>query len=369
MVVQVAPNEALDSQTRALLALKGERSGIPALLTVPSAPVEPPLLATAGLASLWVANYDLGKVFDQVSAIVAALSPVDLSAIVQRTMVSVARSAGGDEPPPNFRQDVLGRAVPPLIATGRFDPAKKDVVQEETLLSVAVRDAESLDSVLGRIHAAASGGDKELRRQMLGANIYVLPGSPGSLVSALGTGMIGSAGNVRSAFAVTGNFFVMGPEAAVDQAVRDTHSEEVTSVKSDPLFRHTASHLPGEASMWFYVDRHQQMERLWNQIRKAAPAAPAKPARVHDGGEPGAMRQELAQVEASIDGDDMESLASPGAMLDPLGTLTQQLRSICDLSTLPEFSTVRKYFGTTCGYVKSTDDGIYLEVTDVKAPK
>jgi hypothetical protein len=204
---------------------------------------------------------------------------------------------------------------------------------------------------------------------MLGANIYVLPGSPGSLVSALGTGMIGSAGNVRSAFAVTGNFFVMGPEAAVDQAVRDTHSEEVTSVKSDPLFRHTASHLPGEASMWFYVDRHQQMERLWNQIRKAAPAAPAKPARVHDGGEPGAMRQELAQVEASIDGDDMESLASPGAMLDPLGTLTQQLRSICDLSTLPEFSTVRKYFGTTCGYVKSTDDGIYLEVTDVKAPK
>ena len=180
-MLQVAPNEALDAQMRVLLALKGERSGIPALLTAPAAPLEPPLLATSGLASLLVANYDLGKLFDQVNAIAAAITPVDLESMVQRTMAEIARAAGGEEPPLNFRQDVLGRSAPPLMLIGRYDPAKKDDVQAQMLFAAGVRDAESLDSALGRIHAAASQGDKELRRQMLGANIYVLPGSPGSL--------------------------------------------------------------------------------------------------------------------------------------------------------------------------------------------
>ena len=65
---------------------------------------------------------------------------------------------------------------------------------------------------------------------------------------------------------------------------------------------------------------------------------------------------------------DLESLATPGNMMDPVA-LVEQLRSICDLSTLPEYSTVQKYFGTACGFVKSTDEGIYMEVMDVKGPK
>jgi len=54
--------------------------------------------------------------------------------------------------------------------------------------------------------------------------------------------------------------------------------------------------------------------------------------------------------------------------MTPAGQLLEVLKRYCDFSHLPDFDSVRKYFGASIGYVKETDSGIYLEAIELKRP-
>ena len=45
----------------------------------------------------------------------------------------------------------------------------------------------------------------------------------------------------------------------------------------------------------------------------------------------------------------------------------QGLTGYLDFSTLPDYESVKKYFGAAIGYVKNIDEGIYAEFKMVKA--
>lgn len=356
LVFTLAPNEALDAQVKGFILVPGERTGIPALLSVPSAPTDPPPLAGSGLYSVFVANYDLGKVFDRIVQMVQPFVPMDVTQAIQKGMESLAEREAGGRPAMNFRQDVLGQTAAPLIVSGRYDPARPKATHADTLICVAARNAELLESAVGRLHASMGGADKELRREMLGTTIYLLPMTAADVFpdpAARGGDGEGIANKAGMAFAVTGNCFVLGPENAVDQAVRETHSQEPTSLKSDPVFRHTARSLPGEAAAWYYMDRRQEMERLWQGVRAAAKVASTQPAQTEDEGFEAISRNARANF----------------LTLSSADVLVKAVRPLCNLGLLPEFSSVQQYFGPACGYLKSTEEGIYFEASQLKAPK
>ncbi len=56
-------------------------------------------------------------------------------------------------------------------------------------------------------------------------------------------------------------------------------------------------------------------------------------------------------------------------MTNPAEALASLIGPMCDLTQLPEFAAVKKYFGPSCGFAKITDDGIYIEATDIKPVK
>ena len=268
------PQRGMDAQMRVLLSLKGDAAAFPRCSTAPPRRSSRPSCRPAAWPACSWPITTWGR-----SSIRLTPSPAR-----SRRWTS-SRWCNGPwrrlPGPPGARSRRLisagtcWAARPAADADRPVQPTRRDDVHAQMLFAAGVRDAESLDRALGRIHAAASQGDKELRRQMLGANIYVLPGSPGSLV-ALGSGMLGGGAASARALPSRATSSSWAPRPAWT-AMRDTHSEEVSSVKSDPLFGRTAHHLPGEASLWFYQDKR----RRWSACgtRSARPRARRRPRR------------------------------------------------------------------------------------------
>ncbi len=238
--------------------------------------VEPPALASSPLASVLVAQYDLSKIYDQVVAIAANLAPVDLNMLAQNQLDQYFSGDEAGGPPVNLKRDLFAQMGAPIVSVSRFDPARKDQVTPPGIVAIGVKNPESLETAISRLHALATGGNKELRREMQGTKIFLIPGGLNFLRLGPGRGPMHDAGmQENAALAVTGNYLVIGPQAAVEQAVRDSHREDLMSIRSDAMFRLAAKYLPSEATMWFYSDGRRAPSISGTASARAAMPPPA----------------------------------------------------------------------------------------------
>jgi len=342
---QIAANKQENASVKVLLGVAGQKKGIPALLCPASAQINPKdRLLGRDVVLCAVSNHDLAKVYDQIAKMVMDASAVDINFFVQTAM---AGTGGADQPPLNLRNDVLAHASTPLIFSWRMDKPYTDAQNSRTLVGVAVRDAEKLDMALARIHQAYVAKSKpDLRRTMLEHTLYLLPPVP--MVSPF-LAQMGQATPepMQFAFAVAAGHLALGEVGVVEQVIRDSQKEPSETLGSDLMFRHAKRFLPSEAGIYWYQNGQRYWDILWTvlktQARQAGTQSPADSKRSKD--------------------------LMPEHGDDEIPVSIKELRQAMDLTKLPEYDTVKRYFGASAGYLKEHPEGIILEQMDLRPPE
>ena len=338
-VFQIAPRANEDMRLKVLLKMQGQRAGIPAALVPPAMSTEPSRLLTEGVASFVVANYDIGKMFEQITKMVREAAGIDIAIMAQNAM---GQTAGvGGEQPVDLQMDVFNQFRGPLTFVSRVRKPYTSEDSSQMRLAIGVRDGSILEAALGRIiDTFLARGGKEHRREIRGKNVFVLP-----LPIPLPTG--GSDGPPKVAVTVAGGNLVVASVDGAEQVIRDLDRKDVRSVRTDPMYQHAARALPARASIYFYVNQQIDSAVTWARLKEAARKVADSP------------DSSPSQREVRV------GFPLGTAMLTPM---VKQLKEYCDFTTLPEFESVRKHFGATIGYVTGTEEGIRFEMVSLKAP-
>ncbi len=338
---QIAASRQENVRTKALVGVTGQKKGIPNLLCPASAPVRPPeRLSGRDVVLCVVANYDLAKAYDQVAKMAMDIAAVDINFFAQTAMAPTGQAEG--QPALNLRSDILSQLSPPLALSWRMSKPYTDSKNSRTLASVGVRDADKLDTGLARIHRTfLAKSQPDLQRKMLDHALYLLPPMP------MASPFLAQMGQVamepkQFAAAIAADSLAFGEVDAVEQVIRDSQGTPSDPLGSDPTFRYIKRFLPSEAGAYWTVNGQRYWEIFWTVLQSEARKAASRP-------RPGAA----AAKDRSIDEED----------LSPIG----QIGQIIDLTKLPPFESVRKYFGPTAAYVKEHADGITLEQVDLRS--
>jgi hypothetical protein len=174
-------------------------------------------------------------------------------------------------------------------------------------------------------------------------------------------GPAGQAEEDPGAMAVVGSSLVIGSASAVTQAVRDRGREDLRPIQTDARYRQAARFLPAQAGAWWYDDGVSSAGFLWENLKEHATQEKAR--------ERGAAERR----DGNLDGDfpDDFPMPPPDSHLPlPIHMMLRQLglEEAVDLTTLPPFPAVRKYFGPSIGFLKATEDGLRIETTVCKPP-
>ncbi len=321
-----APKPNMDARFKALLAVRGEKTGLVELLAPPNRPLGNNPLLTAGAAGFFVSNHELGIVFNQARQIVLAVGGPDIQQFTQ------AGNIGIDDEDLDLPRDFIGQLTRPITIVNRIKKPFTAPDASQTMIGIGVRNPDTLGNAMGIVHGTlVARGNKELSRSLLGTSIYLMPGD-GSVEAAIFGG--------RGALAVVGNQFTLGSVTSVEQAIRDTQREDLRPIQADPVFRYAKRHLPSEAIAFFYSNTAITTEQSWAQLKALAPGVAAARGRGRT--------------------------ANDG--LNTMTRLMVELGESCDCAVLPDFAAVRKYYGSSVGYVKDTEQGIYLEIVSLPQP-
>jgi len=368
VVAQVAPRDNEQFRIKLLLGINGERRGLVKLLTPGTSSTNPGRLLTKGLAGFLVANYDMGKMYDQICLLARKVGNIDVDKYVQTAMKATKPPIGGV--PVNARTEVFGQLTGPITLTSRLTRPYTAPDSSKMMLAVGVRNSRVLDSALGRIHnIIIAGGDPKLRRELRKRNVYLLSGgNPFGLVLGMAMGGGPMKQGPMAAFAVADDNFVIGSVKTVEQSIRDLGRKDIESIRADAMYQHASRYLPAQAALYAYQNEQITTAASWEMLRAAAKAAAKNPRRAggRHRGDPNVKGPD------SINGVDQdESEAPPEMSLGPnlpMMLMVNQLKGLVDFSALPDFEQVRKYYGSLVVYVKGSDDGIFAEMIELKAP-
>jgi len=361
-VAQLAAKDNEQIRIKALLGVRGERRGVLAMLMPDAKSTRPGRLLTKGIAGFMVANYDLGKMYDQLVTLVREAANMDIDKYVRKAMEATKPPIGGQ--PVDVRKEILGQLSGPITVTTHVSKPYTSPDASRTMLAIGVRDGGILDTAIGRLHnILIASGNEKLRRKLRDRNVYLLSGdNPVGLV----VGMAMGAGAMRkapsAAMAVVDDNFVVGSLKTVEQAVRDLGRKDIKPLGSDEMYQYASRYLPAQASLYAYQNQQLSTALAWAQLRAAAKEAAKRPG----------PETPVSDAEPSGDLIGVAADAEPGPSLGPnlpMLLLVRQLGDFCDFAALPEFQQVKKYYGPVAAYITGVDEGIFAEIIELKPPK
>ena len=352
----VAPQPREDCRIRFFWALAEPRTGIPAILTPLSTKVSLNRMITRDTARFCVANYDLGRIYDNIAQIVMAIANRDINMLFQGFMMMVAPPDAQSQPPLDLRKDVMGQCTIPITVTSRIEEAAGSTQNVKTVIAIGVQDPTILDNALGRIHEAfIAKGNKDLRREFLNSNIYLLPAEMNAapMFSAPVLPFPQPDATTKpapTAFAVAGDYLVLGSLEDVEQSIRNIRRTDAESLSTDAMYQYAASRLPGQVGCFFYQNDRTLTEATWKAFKDAA------------------LQDASRRPASDQDDDDSFGFDLTSLRFGP-GRILEQIKEICDFTTLPEFDAVKQHWGASVGHLVTTDQGIYGETISIKPPE
>ena len=321
-----------------LLAVDGTRTGLPALLC--PAPVDLQTnsrLLPKDTIMFLLANYDLSQIYDSAVDMVKNAWGVDITFFAQQILARTGQA----QPPVDLQQDILSQLPGPRLRTWKMNKPYTDTSLSQTLFGIATQDRDRLDTALARIHQTYIAlMDAKLQRKMLDHTIYLFP--PAQVPSPFVPLELPEQ-EIRPknlALSLANNQLVFGEIDVVEQAIRNETKRQQQTLLADPVFNYARGRFPAQAGGFFYRNDQTYMEIVWERARSQAgrPSAP----------QPARETGDLAQARAWI-------------------AEARKLRDMLDLGKLPDFSSVKKYFGPSVGYIKAHPLGVYYEEVVLKA--
>jgi hypothetical protein len=311
----------------------------------PAISTKPNALLTRDVASFFVVNCDMAKFYDKVLSIAQEISGQPVEETINASLKSMA---GEGNEPINLRKDLMEQLAGPVTVLVQASKPYDGPNAEQFLFSIALRDGVTVDKTVGKLFSAALGSmptemKKNMIREMNGVNIYAIP-MPGLMGGDPATAMTNP-----TAIAVVGQNLFIGQLESVQRCIRDSSkpADAADSITADPLYEQAAKLLPAQASAFIYGNQQISAEIQWTVLKKMALEEAKK---AQEGGNGASARHR------------------PASSINPMAQLLDMVKEYVDFTALPDFATVKKYFGAEVGYVTSSEDGIYGEFHHIKAP-
>ena len=150
----------------------------------------------------------------------------------------------------------------------------------------------------------------------------------------------------KFAFTFTDTHLIFSEEPAVEKAIRTLNSTEDTSMNSTRWFNFAKSAIPSRAGMVTLQNDKTSGKFIWSQMRDLAKNSKKK------------SKKQNIEVGVGI---------KPGSSLPEL-MFSQAGIQLIDFSLLPEFDTIKQYFGLSAFYGISRTDGFFFEMKYLNPP-
>ncbi len=309
--------------------VNGAKRGICKMLEFESGPVKAPRFMPASAYAVMFVNLDIKKAYDELYNIIYKMSPT--SAAAMHTPLLPASPDG--QPGVELKSDIIDYLGPEIVmAQSMKKPFETRNIPTETLFAVGVRDRSGLENSLSLLHNRFIGfNDPDAKRELLGHTLYIvkLPNLPffGREVTPMQAGEeLQQPQGPSMAFTVTDSHLIVGEESSVEQAIRTLSIADAPSISAAEWFRAARAAISSMAGVAAFEDSAASAELLWWMLKES-------------------------------------SKDSGGLRMGPAGYMlgAAEVREWADFGLLPEFDSVRKYFGPSVFYGVSRADGFFFE--------
>jgi hypothetical protein len=208
----------------------------------------------------------------------------------------------------------------------------------QSLLAVAIDNRNALEKSISSLHSTfIAPNTPDARRELLGHTIYSIDLS--RFVPFLGgnPNAPGASEIPPSALTVTDTHLIFASEAAVEGAIRAL-SGSAESIDTAKWFAKAKANIPSAVGLAGLEDSAAAAEQIWSTVREA---------KKEDKGPDSRNELGVGMSSGSI---------LPQLTFSPAGS------ELFDVSLLPEFDAVRKYFGVSALYGVSRPDGFFFEL-------
>lgn len=309
---------------KAFLKVNGSKKGFCRMLEAESAPVRSRRFVPASTYSATFFNLNISKAYNELCNILYNFSP-----FYAGLMYAPLLPPGPEgEPPLQMKDDIidhLGSEV--IIAQSINKPFSKNTGPTKSLFAVATNNSRALERSLSRLHSKTmAANNPDATRELLGHTIYrigfqMLPFlQPGikpmqDLQQRKPVEMF--------AFSITDTHLIFGTEQSVEQAIRTLSSPGTASIDSKKWFTLAKSAIPSTVGLATLQDNAASAEFFWWLMTEGA------------------------------------KTKSPHIAMGPNPNflLTQKGMDSFNFNLLPDFETVRKYFGSSACYGLSRENG------------
>jgi len=333
--IRFAPTAGYDLEGRAFVKVKGEKKGVCRILDVESSVFKAPRFVPASAYSVAFVNIKLKKAYEQLYQIVSSFS-VGLAAAMDTPLVPAGPQG---EPGVHLHSDIinhLGSQI--IIAENTNNPAAPQPDESETLVAVEVTNRTALEKSLSRLHNTyIMPTNPESQREFLGHTIYVvsLRALPffGNRPRPMQQRPSPQAVQIPNlAFTVTETHLILGLESTVEAAIRTLSNAEDVSLATAKWFNIAKKAIPSVTGLGSLENNAVSAELFWQTAKEITKTA--------------------------------KSAGAEGPLPIRFGPLL--LSELIDPELLPEFETVRQYFGISAFYGISRPDGFFAEYKQLR---
>jgi hypothetical protein len=346
----------MSTSGKAILKVDGTKRGICRMLDVESAAIGAPQFISASTYSAAFLNLNIKKTYDELYNILYTFGP-PLAALMQTPLVPPSPQG---EPGLQLKPDVIDHLGSQIIIGQSTSKQLSNVSTQtpaETLVAVAVTNRSALEKSLSLLHSKVIAPNKpDARRELLGHTIYLVDISALLPVfvpdektpmqarrtsggQAPGTPTGGAAVPIpKMAFTITDTHLVFGTESAVEQTIRALSSPQSGTLSSATWFSKAKSVIPSTVGVAVFQDNAASTEILWKTMKEMGKSKDKSSSR-------------SVTVNVSVGSQSL----LPQLMYSGPGS------ELFNFGLLPEYDTVRKYFGLSAFYRVSRQDGFFFE--------
>jgi len=326
---------------KGLLRIDGAKKGIFKVLEFEPAAMKTPRFVPESAHAVATINLNIRKAFEELVNVLSGFSP-QIAAIMYMPLVPPGPNG---EQGVSLKNDVINHLGSEIVIANSVSKPIKAGCKPDAYFAVATTNRQAIERSLSLLHERLlAPGKPEMRRELLGQTIYLVdapnfgPFFPQRGKRPMLNGSSGEgSGSHRFAFTVTDSYLIFAAESTVEQAVRSLNSKDVSlnTVDSAKWFARAKAAIPAAVGWASVEDNAVSAELSWHGIRQS-------------GGD------KDGDLNASA-GVGMSSSLGLRAIFGAGGRLV-------DFSLLPEFDSVRKYFGVSAAYGLSRPDGIFFEI-------
>jgi hypothetical protein len=306
------------------LKIDGAKKGICRMFELESDVLRAPRFIPASVYSVSFLNLNFKKAYDELYSILYNLSPMTATSM----HAPVLPPSPSGEPGVQLKRDIIDHLGLQTVITQSINKSLSDSpVPTEILIALGVVNRSALEKSLSLVHSKMlAPNDPDARRELLGHTIYLvglsaLPFLPGGITPMQIPADTGTLQMPKLAFTITDTHLIFGVESAVERAIRALSSGGVVSLNSAKWFTSAKLSIPSVVGLARLEDTAASSEFFWR------------------------MMKESGKVNT----------------LSSFSFGPQKAEELVNLSLLPEFDAVRKYFGSSTFYGISRQDGFFFE--------